>query len=243
MGTPAGPVTPGHIASVTWMASDEFREIHEAYESVAGPGGVYFRPTDDGIKVIALLDEAPAYVGVRSKRGVKDHTLSEYLRAPSREDIERIWAGFLEYLPTICRKSTEERGVIRFIREALRDGLRLPKMGGDWLFLNQEWRWGVRAKSDVLAVHGPTGRLGIIEFKSSGEGEAVRRAIEEAKEYAGYWVQDSEALAPFFTEVLRVNASLYGNREAETASVSTEDAALFYGIARPGYLEVQEFRQ
>lgn len=154
-------------------------------------------------------------------------------------------APFQAWLPSVKRASDEERSVIPWIRRALQDHLALPgmrgmdKSGGEWLFLNQEWRFvrddGGGRKSDILAVHWPSRRLGIVEVKDS---RAKRgEAIAQVNEYGRYWQRDAEALAPFFTETLNVMGRLYGNEWASTAVVSEAPAALFF--ARKGFLAME----
>jgi hypothetical protein len=154
-------------------------------------------------------------------------------------------APFQAWLPSVKRASDEERSVIPWIRRALQDHLALPgmrgmdKSGGEWLFLNQEWRFvrddGGGRKSDILAVHRPSRRLGIVEVKDS---RAKRgEAIAQVNEYGRYWQRDAEALAPFFTETLNVMGRLYGNEWASTAVVSEAPAALFF--ARKGFLAME----
>ena len=222
----------GHWRTVQWIASNEFVAVKNAYDRVVGPGCVYFRPTASGVVVIALADDARGYVGFRTSHQDRGYLLSPGSAPPEVADLHARYRAFRSWLPTVSRESAEESAVIPWLRQALQGKLVLPGMGGEWLFLNQEWRFlrddGGGRKSDVLAVHAPSGRLGIIEAKDSASKRAV--AAAQVAEYGRYWLRDVGELAPFFTEVLRAMGRLYGNVWAATASVSRESAELFFAF-------------
>lgn len=126
--------------------------------------------------------------------------------------------------------------MIPLLRAALEGSLWLKDLGAGWAFLHQEWRFrdevGQGKKSDVLAVHLPTGRLGIVEFKSAKADLPEARAQVAA--YGRYWQRDGAELAPLFSRFLRAQGAAYGNPAAASASVKHVPAALFVGLATPG---------
>ncbi len=221
----------GHRDCVDWMRSGDFLEYKELCDEVIGEGKIYFRATGNGVVQIALSDDAPGYVGFRTSRSDKGHRLTPYGQLPSREHLESRWQKFRKWIHTVKRTSTEEQAVIPWIRRAFANQLYLEELGDNWVFLNQEWRFldarDKGKKSDVLAVHLPTGRLGIVEFKDarSKRGEAIGQVAD----YAQFWMRDREALSNFFTAQLRAMGELYGNDDAARARVRPDEPVLFFG--------------
>jgi hypothetical protein len=244
---PSFALRPGHVKTLEWLASPEFAEVKRLHDRVIGFGGVYFRPTDKGVVVIVLDGRAPGYVGFRTSR--KD---SGYLLTPGRagaldeQHLRDRYQAFQVWLQTVGGSSVEEQAVIPWLRRALQNELvlsGLPRSGGDWVFLNQEWRFqrgdGVGKKSDVIAVNARTGQIGIIEAKSSASKRA--EAVAQVCEYGRYWKRDAQELAPFFTRLLRAMGSLYGNSWASTGTVSDSRAALFFAYpGSSGNMKVEE---
>jgi hypothetical protein len=228
--------------TLKWMATDEFRQIHEVYESVAGPGRIYFRATAAGVVMIPLVDEAPKYLGFRTHDGDARYLLRVGSSAPKREEVAQRWREFPTWARTKAPKE-EERCVIPWIRAALQNQLRLSDIGrgsdldDTWFFLNQERRFTKGEKTDVQAVHWPSGRLGIIEFKDAREKRL--EGLQELEDYAKYWKRDRTDLVPLFTAMLRVNGQLYGNSSAMKMTVSADNAALFFGVAYPGFVSIE----
>jgi hypothetical protein len=124
---------------------------------------------------------------------------------------------------------------LMLLTAALHGQLWLPDLGEGWVFLAQEWRflnpYGTGKKSDVLALHLPTGRAGIVEFKSSED--ALDEARDQVHEYGQYWQRDAATLAPFFTKLIQAMGTAYGNHDAASGRVSTEPPRLFVGVASP----------
>lgn len=227
-------VTDGHRRCVEWMSTAAFREIVEVHRLAArSRSTVYFRPTAAGVVRIGLHPDAPAYVGFRTHADDPEFLLTVGAPVPSLAAIEARFDAFERWLPTVRRPSDEERGVIPWIRHALEQGLRLDDLGPGWVFLHQEWRFlddaGVGRKSDVLAVHLPTARLGIIEFKS--DRAKLPEARRQVAEYARFWARDATELAPFFTSLLRTMGAAYANAAATSGTVGISDAMLFVGVA------------
>lgn len=223
-------VREGHWRSIRWMASSDFTTLKNTYERVLGKGGVYFRSTDRGVVVIVLDEHAPGYVGFRTSQQDEGHLLRPGSAVPSELQVRTRYAAFQVWLPTVRRGSAEERVVISWIRRALQNQLALHELGDDWVFLNQEWRFvndgGQGKKSDVLAVHLPTGRLGIVEAKDSST--KLQEACHQLKTYARFWNRDKNILAPYFSEQLHVQGLLYDSHTAAHGRVSLEPAALFF---------------
>lgn len=220
-----------HRDCVDWMRSRDFVEYKKLCDEIIGPGKLYFRATGNGIVQIALVDDAPGYVGFRTCRSDRGHLLKPHNPLPGREHLERRWQKFCDWVTTVRRTSTEEQAVIPWIRRALTKELRLEEMGDGWVFLNQEWRFldadGKGKKSDVLAVHLSTERLGIVEFKDA----RLRRgeAVSQIADYRDFWMRDREMLARFFTALLRAMGQLYGNDEAVEGRVRPTEPVLFFG--------------
>ena len=232
----SGRVTTGQRQVVAFMATQAFRDTVVAHREACGArSAVYFRPTDKGLVRIALHPEAPGYVGLRTGGDDDGFVLRVGMPLPSVPEIVERLAAFESWVPSMKRRSHEERGVIPWVRRALESGLSLPELGPGWVFLHQEWRFvderGQSRKSDVLAVHLPTGRLGIVEFKSAEA--ALGEAGFQVRAYGGDWQRDAAELATLFTDLLRAMGAAYGNGEAARATVSTSEAVLFVGVAAP----------
>ena len=228
-------VTAGHRRTIAWMATPAFRRIVEVHEEALGPARIYFRPTDSGVVMIGLHDRAPRYVAFRTSRRDQGFKLGRTATAQTVDDVRRRWTAFEKWLPTVKGPKDEERGLIPLLRRALRNQLWLDELGDGWVFLHQEWRFvdetGGGNKSDFLAVHLPTGQIGIVEFKSSPS--KLDEARHQVRQYGRYWSRDADELAPFFTDLLRAMGGLYGNGRAAEAVVSTAEAQLFVGVASP----------
>jgi len=223
------PVRQGHVDAVRWMATPEFAAIHRAHEVALGLGAVYFRPTNKGVVTLALDPNAPRFVGFRGS----DDDESYRLRPGARVEVDELRArrgAFRTWAAGLPQAKDEERAVVRWLGDALRSKLELPGMSGPWLLLHQEWRFvtpnGNGRKADVLAVHQPTGRLGIIEAKDTAS--KGPEASTQLRDYACFWRRDAAALAPFFTSLLRAEGRLYGNAWASAATLSPEPAATFF---------------
>lgn len=223
-----------HI-SAEWLSSPEFGQIRAVYKQVCGRGGVYFRPVNGKLNVIALHRNAPAYIGHRANADDAGHVLRPGSVAIA-EDLQRHHAAFERWLPSVTRGSNEERAVIGWLRRTLSRGIRLPELGEDWVLIHQEWRLrgddGKSRKTDVLAVHVPTGQLGIIEAKSRHEQRP--EAVAQLQDYRRLWLRDGSELAPFFTTLLQAMGRLYGDAAAAGGRVEVGEPALFF--AWPGIL-------
>lgn len=220
-----------------WLGTEEFRQLFQVYEEATGPHRLYYRLTADGIIPMVLVDHAPGYVGFGDEPTF-DTKWHPGKIPPALEDVQMHWQVFNdEYLPSVRRISLEEQGVIPWIRDGLEHDLRLsgmPAMGNrEWLFLNQEWRLPSGNKTDVIAVHLPTGRLGFVEFKDMDTPKKRADARRQLATYQTYWQNHREVLIPFFRTMLRAYGSLYGNNEAAVAVISNADARLFFGVAHP----------
>lgn len=234
-------VRPGHISIAEWLGTDDFKHCWSVHEAAVGTGNLYYRPTDAGVVMVVLVKEAPCLVGFRTSQGDAGHMLRPGMAPPSLDEVKQRWEECLRWLGTVRRESDEERGVAEWIGTALRQHLILPELGQDWVFLNQEWRFLMEyakgKKSDVLAVHLPSGTLGMVEFKDarSKRGEA----LEQLRLYRRLWRRDTTLLAPLFTKVIQAQGTLYGNERATKCTITTEDAVTFFGIARPGRIAVE----
>ena len=235
-------VRQGHKDTVRWMNSESFTEMKLLFDRVTGKGGVYFRPTDRGVVIIVLDEEASSYVSFRTEAEDQAYLLAVGSPVPAEDDLRRRYRAFAIWLAGVQRSSEEERAVIPWIRSSLSSNLLLPGMDSQWLFLNQEWRFqdenGKAKKSDVLAVQMPTGRLGIIEVKNSYSGK--ERALEQIRQYGSFWQRDQKELQSFFTDVLNMMGKLYDNQWAMTAQVSNEPAALFFAYPGPSGLCIEQ---
>jgi hypothetical protein len=230
-----------HHDCVDWMRSRDFAAYKRLCDKIVGPGRIYFRATGNGIVQIALTDDAPGYVGFRTNHSDRGHLLKPHGTLPGREHLERRWQEFSNWVTSVRRISAEEQAVIPWIRRALTSGLRLDEMGDGWIFLNQEWRFldsdGNGKKSDVLAVHLPSGRLGIVEFKDALSKRS--EAVDQVAGYRDFWMRDREVLADFFTAQLRAMGNLYGNEEAVAAHVRLIEPVLFFGWPDDNGIQVE----
>lgn len=109
--------------------------------------------------------------------------------------------------------------MLRCIRQALDDGLRLP--GAGWCFLHQEWRLPTSVgggKVDLLAIDLQGRRLVVIECKSSEAATKVadrsgRDAAAQAAEYAALIHHHRAELYPFFNRLASALHAVYGGPE------------------------------
>ncbi len=244
-GVRANAVVAGHRKAVAWMHTDAFQAYARRCDAVLGAGRVYFRATGSGVVQVILSDDAPGFVGFRT-----DSKDQGYLRRPGRPlpsdtELADRWRSFRRWLPSVRRESAEEQVVIHWMHKALRKQLRLPELGDGWVLLNQEWRFldgaGKGKKSDVLAVHVASGRLGIVECKD----DSAKRdaAVEQLELYAGAWTRDRSVLAPFFNSQLHAMAKVYG-ADAQVSSVTLSEgaAAQFFAWPRFGGMAVERIR-
>jgi hypothetical protein len=224
------PVTAGHHRVVPWMETEAFPELVRLHEAaLGGRATVYFRPTDKGIVRIVLHPSAPGYVGFRTAHNDNGYLVRPGSPVPTLEALRSQFAAFEAWLPSVARGSSEERGVMPWIRAALQQHLRLPALGHGWVFLHHEWRFSSGTKSPVLAVHAPTGQLGIVELKS--QSSDLANARKQVEDYAAHWRRDAHLLAPHYTRLLRALGRAYHNDEAVRSTVTTAPAALFVGTA------------
>lgn len=125
--------------------------------------------------------------------------------------------------------------MLALLRHALRDELRLPALGEGWVLLHHEWRFRAEGrrglKCDLLAVHLPSGRLGIVELKDADS--KLLGAEEQVRGYAALWSRDARELAPVFTQQLQAMGRLYGNTAASLCTLRPWDARLFVGVVGP----------
>jgi hypothetical protein len=146
------------------------------YREIVTPAGVYLRPTARGLTVISLDPACDSMIGV----GARDSAES-YLGAipPTRGQVEHAAEGYRAKLASLSRGSAEERFALSCIRAALEERLGLQRE--PLIFVCQEWRIGA-GKIDLLALEPNTGRLVVVELKSS-QSEA-RAAARQAQCYA-----------------------------------------------------------
>ena len=212
---------------------------------VLGAGRVYFRATGSGVVQVILSDDAPGFVGFRTDSKDQGYLLRPGRPLPSDTELADRWRSFRRWLPSVRRESAEEQAVIRWLHKALRKQLRLPELGDGWVLLNQEWRFlddaGKGKKSDVLAVHLSSGRLGIVECKDDVGKRGA--AVEQLELYAGAWARERSVLAPFFTSQLHAMAKVYG-ADARVLSVAVSEgaAAQYFAWPRFGGMAVERVR-
>ena len=238
-------VVAGHRKCVALLDTPEFHAYAKRCDAVVGRGRIYFRATDSGVVQIALDANAPGFVGFRTSADDGGHLLRPGGSLPGESELADRWRGFQRWLPSVRRESAEEQAVIRWLHRALRNQLRLPELGEGWVFLNQEWRFldaaGKGKKSDVLAVHLPSGTLGIVECKDAASKRDT--AMAQLEMYTQAWAQDGPVLAPFFTQQLRAMGRLHGSVGATSATgVSLGPAAQFFAWPRLGGMAVERVR-
>ena len=238
-------VVSGHRKSVAWMDSAEFHAYSQRCDAVLGRGRLYFRATGSGVVQVVLDSEAPGFVGFRTGADDNGYRLRPGAGLPGMPELQDRWQAFRRWLPSVRRESSEEKAVIRWLHQCLRGQLQLRELGTGWVFLNQEWRFldaaGKGKKSDVLAVHLPSGRLGIVECKDDvGKRDA---AVEQLETYAQAWERDAPVLAPFFTQQLQAMGRLHGSARARALQeVRTGAAAQFFAWPRFGGMAIERIR-
>lgn len=215
----AQPITDGQLRSLSMLEStDDARNTLHLYAEFLGDYGVYLRPTDKGLTVISLeYEKCCSMIGV----GDRDSEIV-YLRSipPDRGMVETAYQGYIRKRNTLDRESKEEQFVLKCIRYALANGLRLPKR--ELCFIHQEWRISVSGKGkkiDILAIDQETRRLVIIEAKSSRsklnhKDKDGRNALEQAQYYADIVYRYRTALYPFFQRLAAAMTAIYNGPEA-----------------------------
>ncbi len=230
------PVVPGHESTLAYMASPAFAQRVAAHDEALGRGRLFYRLTSSGVVMIGLHPDAPGFVGFQSDRPDHHHTVVSATPIPSTDELRARWQAYGRFLAGVERISREEQGVIPLLCQAMQGKLLLPLFGPDWALLAHEWRFlnddGRGKKSDLLMVHLPTGRLGIVELKSKVSD--LDDAAIQVRDYARFWARDAEVLAPFFSRMLQVQGRLFGNEAATNCVVSTQSARLFVGAVGPG---------
>lgn len=214
---PATPVTAGHRQSLACLRdADAVRETLARYKRSLFGTHVYLRPTDAGLTVISLdAEQCPSMIGVGG-RNTAEHVLATL--PPSDALVRQAAAGYFLKRDGLRRRSEEERFVLRCIRHALTNALRLP--GAGWAFLHQEWRFPSSdggGKADLLAIDVPSHRLVVIECKSSERATTVpdssgRVAAEQAAHYADLVHRHRGELYPFFNQLAAALAAVYDGR-------------------------------
>jgi len=238
-------VVAGHRKCVASLNTPELHAYMQRCDAVVGRGRIYFRATGSGVVQIVLDAHAPGFVGFRTSADDRGYLLRPGGALPGESELADRWRDFQRWLPSVRRESAEEQAVIRWLHQALCNQLRLPELGEGWVFLNQEWRFldaaGKGKKSDVLAVHLPSGKLGIVECKD--EGSKRDTAVEQLEMYAQAWARDNSVLAPFFTQQLRAMGRLHGSVGATSATgLSLGTAAQFFAWPHLGGMAVERVR-
>ena len=82
-------VKNGHRKTIQWMASEQFSELKQLYDRVFGDGGVYFRPTDIGVVVIVLDEDAKGYVGFRTDKYDLGYILKVGSLVPIEDELQQ----------------------------------------------------------------------------------------------------------------------------------------------------------
>ena len=201
-------VRPGHFETVRYMCGESFRGVKDLFEAVPEFGGVYFRPLENGVRVVDLDETSPKpRIGVGYDSLIPRGSRVEHL-APSIPTR-------IDYLKQVRARQTapslENQFEARMIRAALRNGLRLPGFGDDVRFIHSQWRIdrpnGVsgQAFTDLIAADLRTKTLVIIELKAFPDGVAAMQATQ----YARYFQRRGEQLFPLFTQIARMMGELY----------------------------------
>ncbi|AKF05865.1 hypothetical protein [Sandaracinus amylolyticus] len=200
----------GHRRAVEELErGDDYLATRAAYARI--PGGVYLRPTERGLVVLALDGSCASMIGVGG-RDRDDHVVARL--PPSTAHVERALAGYEAKRATLARPSIEERHALALIAGALAGDLSLPWPGV--FFVHQEWRFADRTKIDLLAVDPSRGRWTVIELKKS---EAAARANDprkggdawaQARAYAQRLHAERAELYPFFERIARALARHHG---------------------------------
>ncbi len=196
------PLVAGHVRAVELLEQTAaVRETVELYGHHLGHD-VYLRPTGQGLTVLSLDPAASAMVGVG--------TLTALM--PSRDMVERQLSEYRTTLRAMRRASLEEQFSVRWLEQALRNGLALP--GTDLHLVCQEWRFPLHprgsAKLDVLAVDLRQQRLAVIELKSRATSAGVEGTPQQQADRYARWLHDGrQFFTPFFERLGRALAVAY----------------------------------
>lgn len=170
------PLTRGHWRSLELLENaDAVLHTLRLYERVLG-SPVYLRPTDKGLTVMSL-DTAPLrMVGVGPSGGGCTVTTLP----PSEAQVVTAVTEYRTKVAAIAHRYEEEQYVVSRIRAALQNELQL---GHGLRFLHQEWRFTTGGKLDLLALDESSGRLVVVEVKST-ENKALEAAtVAQATAY------------------------------------------------------------
>ena len=179
---------------------------------------VYLRVTGRGLTVISLDHKrCMSMIGV----GPRDSTMEYLTEIPVDPGyINQAVDGYIQKRDSLMRESEEEQFSLKCIDHALQNGLQLP--GGDLYFIHQEWRIPTKTgsgKLDLLAVDLKAGRLAVIELKSEKRKVQQRDkygfdAAGQARNYANVIFNHRQELYPFFQELARATAKVWGGPPA-----------------------------
>lgn len=207
--TPARPVRNGHEACVRRLEdAAAYRQTRAMYAEALGGVEVYLRPTDAGFTVLSLdAQSCRSMIGVGAK-GTNQHTLTTL--PPDPTSVKAAVAGYEQKRESLNRGSAEETYALGLIGRALSSGLALPR--SSTYFVTQEWRLPSTGKTDLIGVDPATGRLVIIELKSTeadARGSAGKKggdAWHQARSYAAEVHAHRRELYPFFQRLARALA-------------------------------------
>jgi len=185
------------------MMGQEFKGIIRAFDRVPAIGGTYFRLVETGFQPVDLHPTSPKPLIGIGKRFRAGMTVAEMeLELPER--VETLLAK-----RSGAKASPEKRVEAAAVRGALTSNLRLEGLGADLRFVASQWRLDLGDKAevlDLLAIDLKTAGLVVIELKPKPD----LAGKDQASRYAGILRQHDPATGPFFEELGRAMARLYG---------------------------------
>lgn len=205
----AKAVRPGHYQTLKYMSTQAFQEIRQRMDEVPEFGGVYFRPLDDGVRMLDLHPNSP-----KPKIGIGDNKDSLLTVGTTWAKLENSIPSRIAYLKGVRARQTsplkETQLEAMIIRQAQSNHLIMKEFPDRLRFIHSQWRIdqpGVNSQqfTDLLAVDLVSHSLVIIELKKTKD----FGALNQAKSYLNYFREKAAELNPFFTELAKTMGKLY----------------------------------
>lgn len=196
------PIRDGHWRSVHAMAAGNFGEIVRLFESRPEIGGTYFRVVEKGFQPVDLDASSP-----KPLIGVGQSFPATATAGQLERELDGRTAELLRKRATVA-PSAEKQIEARFVRAALRNGLRLDPLPSLRLVASQ-WRidlGGSGRPLDLVAVDVATRSLVVVELKAVAD----MAAVVQANEYAEAMRAWAPEVFDFFAALGRAMATVYG---------------------------------
>lgn len=200
------PIRDGHWRSVHAMKAGNFREIVRLFDARPEIGGTYFRVVEKGFQPVDLDAGSP-----KPLIGVGPAFASTATAGQLERELEGRTAELLRKRATVA-PSPEKQIEARFVRAALRNGLRLDPLPSSLRLVASQWRidlGGTGRPLDLVAVDVTTRSLVVVELKAVADPAAVI----QANEYAAAMRAWAPEVFDFFAALGRAMATVYGGAD------------------------------